>query len=88
MAVTSIAFATTKFPFRTFDCTVDRDAGKGDFSLVMIILHVCGNAHVRSHESQGKDRSYQSMNDLQLHNHASRLNTSSADVKTILSPEK
>ena len=48
-----IVVATTKFLFGICDCTVDLAAGKGDFSLVLEILHVCGHAHIRSHVSQG-----------------------------------
>jgi len=37
------------------DCMVDSDAGKGDLSFELGILHVCGHAHVRSHLSPGMD---------------------------------
>ena len=35
------------------DCMVDNDIGTSDFSLVLVILYVYGNAHVRSHVSPG-----------------------------------
>ena len=41
MTVTSVAVATTKF---LFGMCVDSDVGTVDFSLVLEILHVCGNA--------------------------------------------
>ena len=37
------------------DCTFDSFVGKGEFSLVLETLHVCGHVHVRSHVSQGID---------------------------------
>ena len=37
------------------DCTVDSDVGTGDFSLVLGILHVYGQAHVRSHVCPNMD---------------------------------
>ena len=36
-------------------CAVNNDVGTGDFSLVLGILHVCGQAHVRSHVSPGME---------------------------------
>ena len=55
VTVTSVAVATTKFPFGMCDRMVDKDAGTHHFSLVRGILHVCGHANVRSHESLGMD---------------------------------
>jgi len=55
MTVTSFAVATKKFLFGMCDCMVDSDAGKGDLSFELGILHVCGHAHVRSHLSPGMD---------------------------------
>ena len=43
MAVTSATFATTKFLFDTYNCTVDSGAGKGNFSLVQEVLRVHGD---------------------------------------------
>ena len=51
VTVTSVAAVTTKLLFGICDCTVDSDVGKGEFSLVLGILHVCGLAHVRSQVS-------------------------------------
>ena len=42
-----------KFLFGMCDCMVDSDVGTGEFSLVLGILHVCGQVHMRSHVSQG-----------------------------------
>ena len=47
--------ATTKSPFGMCDCTVDSDVGRGDFSLVQGILHVCGHTYVELHLPQGMD---------------------------------
>ena len=55
MTVTSVAVATTKSIFGLCNCTVDSDVGKGNFSLVLGIFHVCGDAHVRSHLSPCMD---------------------------------
>ena len=33
------------------NCIVDSNIGKGDLSLVLYPLHVCGDTHVRSHVS-------------------------------------
>ena len=49
------AVEATKFLFRMCDCTVDRDVGTGDISLVPGIVHVCGHVHVRSHVSPDMD---------------------------------
>ena len=57
MTVASVAVAAMKFLFGMYDCTVDSDAGKVDFWLVLEILHGCGPAHVRSHVSQNMDYS-------------------------------
>ena len=43
VTVTSVADATTKSLFGTCDCAIDSDAGTGDFSLVLRILHVGGH---------------------------------------------
>ena len=48
MTFASVAVATTKVLFGISDCTVNRDARAWN-------LHVCGNAHVRSHVSPGTD---------------------------------
>ena len=37
------------------DCTVDSDDGTGDFSLVLGVLQVYGQAHVGSHVPPGMD---------------------------------
>ena len=55
MTVTGVAVVTTNFLIGMCDCTVDSDAGMGNFSLVLGILHVCGYVHVRSHMSPGMD---------------------------------
>ena len=55
MTVTSAAVATTKFLLDMRDCIVDSDVGTGDFSLVPGILHVCRQAHLRSHVPPGMD---------------------------------
>ena len=55
MIVTSVAVATMKFRFGMCDCTVDSKGGEDDFPLVLGILQVCGDAHVRSHVSLGMD---------------------------------
>ena len=39
--VTSIVVATTKSLLGMCDCTVNSNAGMGDFSLVLGSLHVC-----------------------------------------------
>ena len=49
--VTSVAIMTTKFIFGMWGCTVDSNAGRGDLSLVLRILLVCGHAQMRSHVS-------------------------------------
>ena len=46
VTVTSVAVATRKLLQGMCDCSVDSDAGMGDFSLVLEILHVCGHADV------------------------------------------
>ena len=53
VTVTRNAVATTKFLFGICDYTVDSDTGALDFSLVLGILHLCGN--VRWHVSPVKD---------------------------------
>ena len=53
MIVSNVADITMKSLFGMCDCTVDSAAEKGDFSIVPEILHVCGNAYVRSHVSLG-----------------------------------
>ena len=55
MTVTSAVVATAKLLFGMCDCTGDSDAGSGDFSPVLGIPHVRGDAHVRSHVSQDMD---------------------------------
>ena len=45
MTVVSVAVEITKFLSGMCNCTVDNDNGKGDFSLVLGILHVCRYAH-------------------------------------------
>ena len=55
MTVTSVAVVAKKFLFGTCDCTVDSDAGTGELSLVLGILHLCGHVHVRSHMPLGMD---------------------------------
>ena len=55
VTVSSVAVATTKFPFGMCNGTVESDVGKGVFSLELGILHVTGHAHVRSHVSLGRD---------------------------------
>ena len=52
-AVISVAVGTTKFIFGMCDCTVDRDVDTVDFSLVLEILYVCGQAYMCSHVSPG-----------------------------------
>ena len=47
VTVTSVTVVTTKFPFGVYDSTVDSDIGRGDFSFVLGVLHVCGHVHVR-----------------------------------------
>ena len=53
VTVTSVAVATRKFLRGVCNCTVDRDVGTADFSLVPWILHVwariCAIAHVSGH---------------------------------------
>ena len=51
MTVPSVAVATMNFMFGMCNCSVDSDAGTGDFSLVLWILHVCGRVHMQSHVS-------------------------------------
>ena len=46
VTVTSVAVATTKFPFVMCDCTVDSNPDTGGFSLVLGFLRMCGHAHV------------------------------------------
>ena len=55
MTVTGVAVAIMKFLIGICNCTVDSDVGTGSFSLVLGILHVCGQAHMRSHVSPGID---------------------------------
>ena len=55
MLLTSVAAVTTKFLFGMCDCMGDNDVGKSDSSLVLGILHACGNTHVRSHVSPGME---------------------------------
>ena len=55
MIATSFAVGATKFLFDIYNCTVDIDVGKGDFWLMLQILHMCGHAHMRSHMSSGMD---------------------------------
>ena len=40
------------------DCTVTSDTGRGDFSLMRGILHMCEHTSERSHVSQGMDGSF------------------------------
>ena len=56
VTVTSVAVATRRSPFDMYDCTVVSYVRKGDCMLVQGILHVHGNAYVRSHVSQGMGR--------------------------------
>ena len=49
VTITSVAVATTKFLFGMYDCTFDNNADTVHLSLVLLILHGCGHAHVRSH---------------------------------------
>ena len=44
--MTSVAAATTKFLLGMRDCTVDREGGMGNYSLVLGTLHLCGHEHV------------------------------------------
>ena len=55
MTVTSVAVAATKSLFGMRCCTVDIYVDTGDFSLVLGILHVCGQGHMRSHVFPGMD---------------------------------
>ena len=55
MTVSSVAVATKKSLFGMCDYTVDCDVDTGDFSLVLVIVYVCGHAHVRSHVSPDMD---------------------------------
>ena len=48
MTVTSVAVATTKFLFGMCHCTVDSNVGTDEFSLLLLILHVCGHAWTRA----------------------------------------
>ena len=61
MTVTIVAVVTVRFLVGVCDWTVDSDVGKGDFSLVLGILHLCEYAYVRSRGYSGLDcqcRSY------------------------------
>ena len=55
MTITSVAVATTRFLFGMCNCTLDNDVGTNDISHVLVILHICGLAHVRSHVSTDMD---------------------------------
>ena len=55
MTITCVTIATKKFVFGIYECPAVSDVGTGDFSPELGILHVCGHAHVRSHESPGMD---------------------------------
>ena len=44
VTVTSVAVATTKVLFDILNCIVDSYVGTGDFSLVLGIVHGCGQA--------------------------------------------
>ena len=46
MSVTTVAIATTRFLLGMSYYTVDTDVGKGDFSFVLGILHVCGRVSI------------------------------------------
>ena len=52
-SIARVALATAKFLFDMCDCAVDSDNGKGDFSLVLGILHMSGHVHIRSHVFSG-----------------------------------
>ena len=55
MTVVRVAVEAMEFLSGMCDCTVDSDVGKGDFSLVLGILHESGHVHVRLHVSPDMD---------------------------------
>ena len=55
VTVTSFAAATAKFPFSMCDWAIHSVVGTDDFSLVLKILHVYGQAHMRFHVYPGMD---------------------------------
>ena len=55
VTVTSVAVVTMKKLQSMCDCMVDSDVGTGDFSLMLMILHVYGHVHVQSYASPDMD---------------------------------
>ena len=55
MTITSVRVVTTRFLFGICDCMVASDVCMGDFSLLLEILHVCGDMYVQSHMCPGMD---------------------------------
>ena len=55
LTVTHVAVVTMKILHCMCDCMVDSDVGTDDFSLMLMILHVCGHVHVQSYASPDMD---------------------------------